>query len=250
MKSKEAFLEALQRGIAVLAESEQQDILEEYAQHIEMKQSGGLTEEEAVQDFGDIHQLIAEILEAYHVNPSYASGNGDHSNTGTALVRQLTGLGRWIQSGVRKTAHVTKRGTSSLPKDWKQDSQPLPSTEGQNGVHERENTDSCSIQKIERSFFKVLKATVWLAWNGAILLCAIPILCMGMAALLLMGVTVVWMSQGIPLVGTFLCSVGAIATCVGVLGLGKKLIWHRRRIVACQATEPQTEKEVLEDAKG
>ena len=64
MKSKEAFLEALQQGIAVLAESEQQDILEEYAQHIEMKQSGGLTEEEAIQDFGDIHQLIAEILEA------------------------------------------------------------------------------------------------------------------------------------------------------------------------------------------
>ena len=44
MNSKESFLNALQQGIAVLAEAEQQDILEEYAQHIEIKMSGGLTE--------------------------------------------------------------------------------------------------------------------------------------------------------------------------------------------------------------
>ena len=69
MKNKESFLKELQNGLAVLAESEQQDILAEYAQHIDMRIAGGLTEEEAIQDFGDIHQLTAEILAAYHVNP-------------------------------------------------------------------------------------------------------------------------------------------------------------------------------------
>ena len=72
MKNKESFLKELQNGLAVLAESEQQDILAEYAQHIDMRIAGGLTEEEAIQDFGDIHQLTAEILAAYHVNPAYS----------------------------------------------------------------------------------------------------------------------------------------------------------------------------------
>ena len=75
--------------------------------------------------------------------------------------------------------------------------------------------------------------------------CALPVLCMGIAALVLMGVTMVWMSQGMPLVGAFLCSVGGLATCVGVLGLGRNLIWHRRRTAGCRET--QTE-EVHEDA--
>ena len=37
MKNKESFLKELQNGLAVLAESEQQDILAEYAQHIDMR---------------------------------------------------------------------------------------------------------------------------------------------------------------------------------------------------------------------
>ena len=54
MKNKESFLKELQNGLAVLAESEQQDILAEYAQHIDMRIAGGLTEEEAIQDFGGL----------------------------------------------------------------------------------------------------------------------------------------------------------------------------------------------------
>ena len=40
MKNKESFLKELQNGLAVLAESEQQDILAEYAQHIDMRIAG------------------------------------------------------------------------------------------------------------------------------------------------------------------------------------------------------------------
>lgn len=241
MKSKEAFLEALQQGIAVLAESEQQDILEEYAQHIEMKRSGGLTEEEAIQDFGDIHQLIAEILEAYHVDPSYVYGRGDHPSPDTSLGRPLTGLGKWLQSGGRKIADFTKKCLLA-PFTGEEKS---PSAESQTGVCAREKAASCPGQKFGRRFIKGLKATAWLVWNGALLFCALPVLCMGIAALVLMGVTMVWMSQGMPLVGAFLCSVGGLATCVGVLGLGRNLIWHRRRTAGCRET--QTE-EVHEDA--
>ena len=36
-----------------------------------MKLSTGLSEEEAIRDFGSVEELAAQILEAYHVKPEY-----------------------------------------------------------------------------------------------------------------------------------------------------------------------------------
>lgn len=69
--NKETFLKELQEYLRILEDQEQQDILEEYAQHIDMKIQKGLSEEEAIQDFGSVQQLAAEILEAYHVKPEF-----------------------------------------------------------------------------------------------------------------------------------------------------------------------------------
>ena len=97
MKNKESFLKELQNGLAVLAESEQQDILAEYAQHIDMRIAGGLTEEEAIQDFGDIHQLTAEILAAYHVNPAYSRAPGKLPDPRPALSRAWSHTGNFFR---------------------------------------------------------------------------------------------------------------------------------------------------------
>ena len=51
----------------ILEDEEQADILEEYTQHIDMKISTGLSEAEAIRDFGNVSELAAQILEAYHV---------------------------------------------------------------------------------------------------------------------------------------------------------------------------------------
>ena len=69
--NKERFLSELREYLSILENQEQEDILEEYAQHIDMKMQKGLSEEEAIRDFGSIEQLAAEILEAYHVNPEF-----------------------------------------------------------------------------------------------------------------------------------------------------------------------------------
>ena len=73
--SKEAFLTELAGHLKVLEEREQQDILDEYAQHIDMKIQNGMSEEEAIRDFGPVKELAAEILEAYHVNPEYGDSS-------------------------------------------------------------------------------------------------------------------------------------------------------------------------------
>lgn len=57
--NKTEFLDELKNGLAVLEEKEQQDILEEYTQHIDMKMERGLSEEEAI-GIGDLGQLAAD----------------------------------------------------------------------------------------------------------------------------------------------------------------------------------------------
>mgnify|MGYP002511776048 FL=1 len=69
--TKETFLGELREYLSVLEDREQEDILEEYSQHIDMKMQKGLSEEEAIRDFGSVKELAAEILEAYHVKPGF-----------------------------------------------------------------------------------------------------------------------------------------------------------------------------------
>ncbi len=69
--NKNEFLKELENRIRVLEKTEIKDILAEYSQHIDMKMNSGLSEADAIKDFGNIEDLAAEILEAYHVNPEY-----------------------------------------------------------------------------------------------------------------------------------------------------------------------------------
>lgn len=66
--SKEEFLRVLERKLDVINEKERKDIIDEYRTHIEMKMQKGKTEEEVIQDFGDIDELAEEILDAYKIN--------------------------------------------------------------------------------------------------------------------------------------------------------------------------------------
>lgn len=69
--NKTEFLNELEKKIRVLDKKEINDILAEYSQHIDMRMESGLSEDEAIKDFGDMNELAGEILEAYHVNPEF-----------------------------------------------------------------------------------------------------------------------------------------------------------------------------------
>ena len=85
---KKTFLRELEQALSVLREDELRDILDEYAQHIDMKVERGLSEEEAIADFGSFSELTAEILEAYHVRQDYGKvyeeRNGGKSSGGSS----------------------------------------------------------------------------------------------------------------------------------------------------------------------
>lgn len=110
---KKEFLSKLEKSLSVLEEDELRDIISEYEQHIDMKVERGLTEEEAIVDFGSFQELTAEILEAYHVRADYAAEAGrpgNKSKTGIRLeeadiLGRLKGLGgkgiRTLWAGIK-----------------------------------------------------------------------------------------------------------------------------------------------------
>ena len=56
---KKTFIRELKLALSVLKQEELDDIISEYEQHIDMKQANGLTEEDAIADFGSLNEQTA-----------------------------------------------------------------------------------------------------------------------------------------------------------------------------------------------
>lgn len=104
--NKAEFLHILRERLSILDENELEDILSEYEQHIDLKAAGTMTEEAAIADFGDIGELTAEILEAYHVRADFDRNkepekkNESHKN---AVMR----AGRKISDSCKRDGRVS-----------------------------------------------------------------------------------------------------------------------------------------------
>lgn len=79
--SKEEFLTELDKKLQIINEKERKDIIDEYRAHLEMKIKDGKSEEEATADFGDIDELVDEILDAYKINTNQIHGKEDKFDT-------------------------------------------------------------------------------------------------------------------------------------------------------------------------
>ena len=103
---KKTFLEELKAALSVLQEDELSDILDEYEQHIDMKVHKGLTEEEAIADFGNMKELTAEILEAYHVRADYGK---KENRTEAAGEKKLSGLWEGFRASCSQCSQTVTR---------------------------------------------------------------------------------------------------------------------------------------------
>ena len=280
MSSKEAFLKELQSGLAVLAESEQEDILAEYAQHIDLRMAGGLTEEEAIRDFGDIKQLTAEILSAYHVDPNFVRAGEKHHDF--SVKQKMAPGGGLFQRLGRKLAGAFRRVAGALPALVRRLKQKAAAQAERRQARAQEKAQEQEVRIVEvvpvmaekkrpspgrgRRFFSgvgrffrglgrglgwLVRLAAWLAWNALLLFCAIPVVLTALAALIIFGFMLVWAVQGLPLAGLAIGFLGLFLFCAGLLGLGSCLIWHRKRPVSAGAApeEAAEEKEVFTDGE-
>ena len=105
--NKKEFLNKLEKALAILNEKERKDIIDEYKDTIEEKVKHGQTEEEAVEDFGNIDELVSGILDAYKIDPDYNHKEGNLS--------KFTEEGeKLIKKGANKLADMTREFADNI----------------------------------------------------------------------------------------------------------------------------------------
>lgn len=114
---KDKFLKELEKKLKVLAIEEQKDILDEYRDIIEQKVEHGKTEEEAVEDFGDLNELSKEILSAYKINPDY--------NKDEPISESAQKLGKDFDTFIKKCANKVAEFSKDLVDDIKNNNQDI-----------------------------------------------------------------------------------------------------------------------------
>lgn len=257
--NKEKFLTELREYLSILENQEQEDILAEYAQHIDMKMQKGLSEEEAIRDFGSMEELAAQILEAYHVKPEFRKKNAvfripkpktgnvfgivqpksDDAGDGVSFIKRS---GMWIRktwiraihgigAGFRWISRKCRAFAGWLTKPFSGRKEESGENAGENRI-KGEGTKEMGghIGKFCRAVGRGMIALwnwiirfciFWLKfmWNAAWLLFAIFCVCMSMVTLMGIGAMPILLSQGYPLVGIFIICVGGLL-CLGSLSYG------------------------------
>ena len=110
--NKEKFLKELEKRLSILNEKERKDIIEEYKSTIEEKIKNGADEESAVKDFGDIDDLVKEILDAYKINPEYKENDFQKFvNDGENIIKECADT---LAKGVKDAAESFKNNNQEI----------------------------------------------------------------------------------------------------------------------------------------
>lgn len=110
--NKKQFLKELSTRLDILTEEEKKDILEEYGSVIDEKIRNGQDEQDAIGDFGDIDELVEEILKAYKINPDYARKEKEDKEFSSESFENFVKNGAsWLSKVTKKVAKsITKAG--------------------------------------------------------------------------------------------------------------------------------------------
>ena len=241
---KATFLVQLQKNIGMLDDGEQKDIIDEYSQHIDMKVSGGMTEAEAIEDFGDFNEFVREILSAYHVKAPFDQPDAVEAKAAVAQPTAGDRLDDAVRAGsnaVGKAAAATKSGAHKLgeavsgafgkAKDRArasaqraQGSSASVSAPAAAGASEGLDAGAALggatgvasassirawLSKAWRVCLRVVKTCARWLWNVCVACCAAFCLILGLASLFCFGVFAVLLAQGYPMLGVTVAGAGA-----------------------------------------
>lgn len=202
--TKKEFLKELEDRLQMLDEKERKDMIEEYSQHISMRIESGMKEKEAIDDFGDIDDLIAEILEAYHLNPEYEMRNKEKKGK---VVTDLLPEDFFVK---RKKRIRGKSGTQSgqseleeLERIQSKVSKKQKMTDvADKAVKKSSNVISWSWNKIKRVAVGFMKIVL--------LFLVLPAAFCDLGGLFVLGILLVMAFQGYPVIGGVIIVFGAI----------------------------------------
>ena len=249
---KAEFLKELEKHLAILNESEQKDIMDEYAQHIDMKMERGMSESEAIGDFGDIRELAVEILEAYHVNPQYGvKKKGKLAVPDEHAVKELkvksAHAGKWvwdlvtgffgrIKRGIGKLFLLISRPFSNRHNNQKESEKSVQHKNIEKQLAQKRKAAGKIVEGAGngmRRFFSVIlyliQTCVRWFWNGCMIFIVLLTGFSTLFAIFGLGVLVVLLAQGYPLAGFTIGCLGATMIGLGVTALAVSLIRMKKQ---------------------
>lgn len=231
--NKEEFITQLKQSINILDDQEQQYFVEEYTQHIDMKISQGMSEEEAVKEIGSIEELSKEILESYHVKTDRTEikpvKNADYRKFFNKVKGQVDKIYDKISSFCKKleakikgffTRRKGEKGEQMTEKERSLEEQ----KQGPEGERNFRTGYGFHLGNLIGRFFrfcgfvirKCFYIALWLlvaAWNCLAVFCGLVGIFMLIICVFLLGLFLVMLVQGYPFIGLTIATLGAtIAT--------------------------------------
>ena len=104
--TKQEFLKKLEKKLDILSKEEREDTINEYRDIIDEKMKHGRTEEEAVEEAGDVNELAKEIIEAYKINPDYQKNSKTFAESTEDVIKK----------GAKKLSEVTEEVVDNFKK--------------------------------------------------------------------------------------------------------------------------------------
>lgn len=212
--NKEQFLQELESRLKILDHAERQDMLSEYSQHIDMKVQSGMSEKEAIEDFGDVNHLVEEILEVYHIDPEYRvveQGEKTKNSIGNKMENSL------------KNGKASVSGYLQQQKKRREEKKEIRKAEKKQGVIQK-TKEKMSSKRLERKEHREGKN--WLKTIGvsmkkiikfcirvSLLLIAFPVIILDICAVFGLGTLLILLVQGYPLIGITIGVFGGVLCC-------------------------------------
>lgn len=208
--TKKEFLKELEDRLQMLDEKERKDMIEEYSQHISMRMKSGMKEEEAIDDFGNLDDLISEILEAYHLDPEYEVKNRKRNEkTGITELLPKEIFGKRTnkdktdaKENISNKSNARKNRRVEGTKRFKEEQgRKIESITGK-AVETSSNAVSWSWDKIKKLFFIFIKIVL--------VFLALPAVFFDLAGLFGLGILGVMAFQGYPVIGCIIIAFGVV----------------------------------------
>lgn len=239
---KATFLIELQRNIGMLDDSEQKDIIDEYAQHIDMKVSNGMSEKEAIEDFGDFEDFVRDVLSAYHVkapfdqakqcsqeaNPAPAQGEPwSEGRKRSAFASEAIKTARRCAAKATEATKAASNRISDLTQSH--DENPMPAKGEPDSAPSRpRKRDAGRLLHPAGTIWAFFKSFLRWAWNAAVIVAALSALLAAIFFVFSGGVGLVLLAQGYPLVGLSVAFAGAAIAFGSLTYLLTRLIAGRK----------------------
>lgn len=231
--NKTEFLNELRTNVTMLEDDEQNDIINEYSQHIDMKVQDGMTEAEAIDDFGPLDELVGEILAAYHVKapekstPSTASSFIDGGKQMADAAMDATKRGYSKLKVVAHQAIEKGKDKASAAAEYDFDLDPIMKSAGKHTRKAASVTKRTAIRLWGICAVLAKNCARW-CWNGLVILTSLCCL-LGAACLIFsFGFSIVLLVQGYPLGGVTVALLGASVSLTCLTLLLFRLIWPKK----------------------